>query len=227
MSLISCPECQNQVSDTASACPKCGAPISKSANSVTASKRTSAGRKVLIGVGVIVAVPIIAAVVSGGSSSSSSPSAAGSGSGTVSAVPGAKWQYSEDKDAMGTITHSAELESENTIDQQPPYSTTHGYLTIRSSRKGGANILFHIDNGQILCHGFMNETLRMKVDNRGIEKIRCATPSDGDSKYTFIESEKHVLSELLGSKKVVIQPTVYQAGDPQFVFSTDGLKWTR
>lgn len=227
MALISCPECQNQVSDTASSCPKCGAPISKSANSVATPKRMSTGKKVLIGVGVIVALPIVAAMVSGGSSSPSSQSAAGTGNETVSAVPDAKWRYSEDKDAMGTITHAADLESENAIDQQPPYSTTHGYLTIRSNHKGGANILFHIDNGQILCHGFMNETLRMKVDNRGIEKIRCATPSDGDSKYTFIENEKHVLSELIGSKKVVIQPTIYQAGDPQFVFSTDGLKWNR
>lgn len=128
---------------------------------------------------------------------------------------------------MGTVTRTAELESDNAIDQQAPYSSTHGYLTIRSSHTGGADILFHIENGQVLCHGFMNETLRLKVDDKAIEKIKCATPSDGDSKYAFIESEKHVLSEIIRSKKVVIQPTIFQAGDPQFVFSTDGLKWNR
>ena len=30
MALINCPECKNQVSSTAAACPKCGAPVSGS-----------------------------------------------------------------------------------------------------------------------------------------------------------------------------------------------------
>lgn len=36
MALISCPECNNQVSSTAAACPKCGAPIAEAVGSKAA-----------------------------------------------------------------------------------------------------------------------------------------------------------------------------------------------
>lgn len=231
MPLISCKECQHQISDTALSCPQCGAPVLGATTGTTSSKRMSTGKKVLIGAGIIFVLPLVGTMFLSGNGTPSN-SNAGTATNTASTSSDGskittKWEYSEEKDAMGTINRAAELESENTIDQQAPYSTTHGYLTIRSAHTGGANIMFHIENGQILCHAFMNDTLKIKVDDKSIEKIRCAAPSDGDSKYAFIESEKHVLSELVGSKRVVIEPTVYQAGSPQFVFSTAGLTWDR
>ncbi len=59
MALIQCPECQNQVSDKAPACPKCGAPIgSQPASPVEAApkRRTSLttwGLSILVVVGAI------------------------------------------------------------------------------------------------------------------------------------------------------------------------------
>jgi hypothetical protein len=56
MALINCKECNNQISDTASACPKCGAPVNSTV--ATVSQKKSSSSKIAITV-VIVLVCLV------------------------------------------------------------------------------------------------------------------------------------------------------------------------
>ena len=50
MALINCKECNNQISDTASACPKCGAPVNTKIQNNTEQKSKSSKTAIIVGV---------------------------------------------------------------------------------------------------------------------------------------------------------------------------------
>ena len=52
MGLITCKECKAEISDTATSCPKCGA-----------KRPSSMGKKILIGIGLLVALVVAAGIL--------------------------------------------------------------------------------------------------------------------------------------------------------------------
>lgn len=65
MALIKCPECENEISDKAEACPKCGCPISKASDSISETSSSSYVYKRKIPIVPIVVIVIIVAILIG------------------------------------------------------------------------------------------------------------------------------------------------------------------
>jgi len=90
MALVKCPECSNEVSDSAQSCPKCGFPITQAENTeapaeskevydkAAEQKKTSKGCLTFLGVivGIILIIVIVAMCSSGGGGGSSDNSRA-------------------------------------------------------------------------------------------------------------------------------------------------------
>jgi hypothetical protein len=50
-------------------------------------------------------------------------------------------------------------------------------------------------------------------------------PADNSSDTIFVIGAKQFIARLKGAKKVTIEKTLYEAGNPQFEFDIHGLKW--
>ena len=136
------------------------------------------------------------------------------------------WSYDENTDEMrGTVTKTAEVTSSNQVDLQFPYGTVSGHLQVRKRPTDGLSIIFHVDDGQILCHSFSDGRVSVKIDDQPIKNYGCSGSSDGSSEYAFIRNESGFLANLKKSKRVIIEAEFYQQGRQQFKFDTAGLEW--
>ncbi|TNE37801.1 MAG: hypothetical protein EP321_09655 [Sphingomonadales bacterium] len=141
--------------------------------------------------------------------------------------PASKWHYSEKKDEMrGTTAKFAELRSENEVNLDFPYGSVNGIITVRKRPQDGLNIMFSVDNGQILCRSFGDTTyVSAKFDDGPIKRYACTGTSDGSSETAFIEHTVDFLANLKKAKRTIIEAELYNNGREQFTFDTAGLDW--
>lgn len=148
------------------------------------------------------------------------------GNGATSAPPPSKWTYDERTDEMrGTVTKTARVTSSNEVNLEFPYGTVSGHIEIRKRPTDGLNIMFFVDEGQILCHSFSDGHVSVKFDDQPIKRYSCTGASDGSSDVAFINNESGFLANLKKAKKVIIEAEFYRQGNQQFVFDTAGLEW--
>lgn len=57
------------------------------------------------------------------------------------------------------------------------------------------------------------------------ERISFNGPADNSSDTVFVVGAKSFISKMKRAKRVVIEKTLYQAGNPQFTVEVKGLKW--
>ena len=137
-----------------------------------------------------------------------------------------QWTYNEQKDEMrGTVTKTARVTSSNEVNLQFPYGTVSGYIEVRKRPSDGLNVMFLVDEGQILCDSFSDGHVSVKFDDQPIKRYGCDGASDGSSDIAFLSNETGFLASLKKSKKVIIEAEFYQQGNQQFVFDTAGLDW--
>jgi hypothetical protein len=142
------------------------------------------------------------------------------------AAPESKWVYSTDKDEMrGQETRYATVVSDNTVDLSFPYGEVSGKITVRHRPSDGLNVMFRVDQGQILCNNFTSSHVSVKFDDNPIKRYECTGTSDGSSETAFIEASSGFLAQLKKSKKVIIEAEFFQKGTQQFTFQTAGLVW--
>jgi hypothetical protein len=215
--LKKCPQCAEMVQAEANVCRYCGHQF------VPVPKRKKVGCW-WIGIGVIGLLFVIGKIA--GPLPDTKSSLASSGSSTTTGDPPTPaWEYSDSKDQLGVSTRTAQLSSDNSVDFDFPYNgEQHGTLMVRKG-KDGTNVMFLIEKGQILCHSFMNETITVRFDDGPIQKFRCVGPADSSTETAFFSDGKRFLHALLKSKKVVLEPNIYQQGGTQFTFESAGLKW--
>ena len=91
--------------------------------------------------------------------------------------------------------------------------------------KSGLDVVFSVEKGQILCHGFGDSYVSAKFDDGPIQKFRCSGASDGSANYAFLRGADSFLKKLKGAKRTVIEAEFFQQGQQQFVFETTGLEW--
>ena len=175
---------------------------------------------------------VIAAVVSFILFSATAPASSNkdsdaAGGSNASEAADANWSYSEDKDQMrGAVTKFATSKSENKIDLDFPYGEVYGEITIRKRKTDGLNIMFSVDEGQILCRGYGGDTyVSVKFDGGPIKRFNCTGASDGTSDTAFITNEAGFLKQIKNAKTTMIEAEFYQNGRQQFTFNTAGLKW--
>jgi hypothetical protein len=138
------------------------------------------------------------------------------------------WSYSEDEDKVrGGTTYYASTTSTNSIAQDPPYdSDTTMRLTVRKSPAYGTDVILTISSGQMMCPSFEGCSGTVRFDNGPAQHIRFNGPADDSSDTVFVTGAKSFIAKLKSAKKVTIEKTLYQAGNPQFEFDVQGLKWS-
>ena len=137
------------------------------------------------------------------------------------------WSYSSHDDKIqGKADSYATTTSINSISQNFPYSSeTKMILNVRLSAARRLDIIIEITSGQLMCNSYGGCSGTVRFDEGKPQKVRFLASADNDSKTMFVASPAPFLAQLKKAKHLVIQKTMYQAGDPQFDFDVHGLKW--
>lgn len=140
-----------------------------------------------------------------------------------------KWRYSAVTDQMsGRPNVTASIESENTVNFGFPYDgEQRATLTLRTHPTYGRDVIFRIEQGQILCSSFDRCQLRIRFDDGAPQTWRARPPSDRSTTVVFLDSYALFLQRLRGAETVRIQPEIYQEGNPVFEFQVGGYDHQR
>lgn len=170
--------------------------------------------------------PQVAAIEADAASDATSANASGNGEASE-AASSSNWTYSEDTDKIRNApTYFATTTSVNTIHQDPPYdSATSMQLTIRKSQAYGVDVIFTISSGQMMCPSYEGCSGTIKFDNGPAQRVRFAGPADNSSDTIFLQGARAFIAKLRTAKKLVVEKTLYEAGNPQFEFEVAGFKW--
>lgn len=137
------------------------------------------------------------------------------------------WSYSTDEDKIrGATTYQATTTSTNAIYQGPPYdASTTMNLVIRKSPAQGTDVILTISSGQMMCPSYEGCSGTVRFDDGQAQRISFNGPADNSSDTVFVIGAKSFIAKLEKAKRVVIEKTLYEAGNPQFEFNVSGLKW--
>lgn len=231
MAIVSCKECNKEISNRAGACPNCGAKPARSVGPV----------------GIIFALLIGFAVYSCNkpredtargvaSSITAAPDAAQSpaagtaeGSSAQAAAPTkpANWNYRSTPDAMkDSTTRFASTTSLTTLSFDFPYNGPNfATITLRKTGKE-LDILVSIAKGQILCRSYSSPcSVKVKFDGAKAETYGGNGPADHSTTTLFLSPEKRFIERLKKSKRLLVELNIYQQGTQVLEFDTEGLDW--
>lgn len=147
------------------------------------------------------------------------------------ALPSTKktWEFSSKTNEMTDSKDIwASLTSDNTIEQDFPYSTTSGVITIRHMKKYGYDVLISITSGQIHGNEYDDDNYVMaRFGNNKPIKYWFDEPADNSSDVVFIRKASDFIRRCKKAKAIKVEIPIYQGGRPIFEFSVDEpLKWT-
>lgn len=145
----------------------------------------------------------------------------------ASASKADSWSYTTDEDKVrGGTSYFATTTSTNTVHQDPPYdSDTTMRLTVRRMPSSGTDVVLTISSGQMMCPSYEGCSGTVRFDNGPARRITFNGPADSSSDTIFVIGAKSFIGNLKKAKKVIIEKTLYEAGNPQFEFDVSGLKW--
>ena len=137
------------------------------------------------------------------------------------------WSYSQDADKVrGGTTYYARTTSTNSIAQTFPYdSQTTMDLSVRKSPAYGTDVILTISSGQMMCPSYDGCSGTVRFDSGPAQRVSFNGPADNSSDTVFVVGAKQFIAKLKKAKKVTIEKTLYEAGNPQFEFDVRGLKW--
>lgn len=227
MAMTKCKECGNEISTKADACPKCGAK----------QVRTSGCAKVVLFF--LVAIVLLAMIgqcgretrTSRGSlpPSARTPPASAAPAAVVEPPPvpepGSQWIYRQSEDPMAEgKTYGASVRSKNTVNFDFPYSgSQRGTLTLRTHPRHGEDVIFSIEQGQILCRSYEDCTILVRFDNGKAQSFSAVGAADNSTETIFIRNYSRFLAGMQKASTVRIAVEVYQEGAPVFEFDVSGF----
>lgn len=137
------------------------------------------------------------------------------------------WSYTTDEDKVrGGTSYFASTTSTNTVHQDSPYdSETTMRMTVRRMPSSGTDVVLTISSGQLMCPSYEGCSGTVRFDDGPAQRISFNGPADNSSDTIFVEGAKSFVGKLKKAKKVIIEKTLYEAGEPQFEFDVAGLKW--
>jgi hypothetical protein len=147
----------------------------------------------------------------------------------VKSEPEPSWSYSTDEDKVrGATTYFARTTSTNSVYQEPPYdSDTTMTMTVRKSPAYGTDVILTISSGQFMCPSYEGCEGTVRFDDEPAEALSFNGPEDNSSDTIFVVGAERFIAKIKKARKVVIEKTLYEAGNPQFEFNVEGLKWER
>lgn len=140
----------------------------------------------------------------------------------------ADWQYATQEDKMSSKpARYAVLESNSSLDLPFPYSGKNfGRLQIRQHPKSGLNVLVSVDKGQVLCRSYDGCKVTVRFDDAPPVSFSGTAPADHSSTTVFIENEQRFVAAAKKAKRILVQLTMYQAGNQVLEFhSSKPLEW--
>ncbi len=137
------------------------------------------------------------------------------------------WSYSTDVDKVrGGTSYFATTTSTNTVHQDSPYdSDTTMRMTVRRMPSSGTDVVLTISSGQMMCPSYEGCSGTVRFDNGPAQRVRFNGPADSSSDTIFVIGAQSFIGKLKRAKKVIVEKTLYEAGEPQFEFDVAGLKW--
>lgn len=224
MALIKCKECKTEISSEAKSCPKCGSPIAKKS----------------IGCGSLVGIAFVGFIILQIISGIFSPNTENSVSNNKTSAPltpteinvkveppaiGSQWKYHQHNDEMSKgMIYQAFVSSTNTVNFNFPYSgDQYGRLILRNHPRFGKDIIFKIEQGQILCRSYENCTVLVRFDDEASVNYSAIGPSDNSSDTIFINNYNKFINRMSKANTLKIAVNIYKEGAPTFEFDVSGF----
>lgn len=136
------------------------------------------------------------------------------------------WRYSSHEEGMsGKATRYATVTSTNTINLDFPYSgSQHATLSFRRHPRWGNDVIFSIEQGQILCHSYGDCSIGLRFDDGKVIRLQGTPPSDSSTESIFIPAFNTFMKQLPKASKVKVEVQLYQSGSPVFEFDITNFK---
>jgi hypothetical protein len=139
------------------------------------------------------------------------------------------WSYKTDIDKMTSKQQKfSSMRSDNSLKLSFPYASdsNYGYLTVRNMN-GKDEVLVSIQKGQIICPGYGDGcTVTVRFDQAPPVRFSAIGPSDHSNEVFFIQNATRFIASASKAKKILVQFTMYNEGDPVLEFSpTTPLVW--
>lgn len=212
-----CSACGKEISKDAVSCPQCGKPLKQ--------KSTSGCLAIVLG---IVGFGLIFGALTPQESKRhiGSQGVAPPIRSQVSSPPPTHttWQTSNSVDAAsGKVSKSVWVQSQNELNLSFPYEgAQRGKLTVRKHPRYGLDVIFSIEQGQLLCH--LDEcSITVRFDSQAPRKWKAVGPEDQSTELLFISSGEAFVRALKSAKTLVISPTIYRGGSPALKFNVAGF----
>lgn len=246
MALTKCSECGQQISNTATVCPHCGAKI----------KRTTLFTKIVAGV---FAVAILMTIIAQQATETDRLERAAQESAQRQAEQarlaamtpeqraeaeakrrqqerelqeaeqrrlGLRWQYHESKDPMGrgTIRHAL-VKSTNMVQFGFPYQgAQRATLHLRTHPKHGNDVIISIERGQFLCP-IDGCRVNVRFGTSRPASYRAVEPADRSTTSLFITDYSRFVNNTRRVETVSIEADFFQEGTRVFEFNVSNLNW--
>jgi len=131
------------------------------------------------------------------------------------------WTYDTRVDKMTSkSTYAASVDANELLQMDFPYNGGVVASLYLQNRRGTNSVLLQVSKGQIMEHG-----VKIRFDSGKVMSFEGFTPSDGDSKFLFIEPAGRMISNLKKAKRVVIEAEFFDNGIRQMEFDVGGLNW--
>ena len=138
------------------------------------------------------------------------------------------WKYSNETDPMTskTTTHAI-LRSNNSLDLGSPYSgTNHADLVVRKHPRYGTDVIFKIDQGQLMCSTISGCPIKVRFDDGAPMNFTGTEPADNDSAVVFVNEKQRFIAAASKAKNILVQVNIYKNGAPVLEFySPKPLTW--
>jgi len=142
------------------------------------------------------------------------------------AVPaGQQWTYLVNEEQMtGGMRKTASVSSTNTVEFGFPYAgSQNGHLTLRTDPRYGKDVIFRIEQGQILCTSYDGCTVQVRFDDEKPLNFSASAAADHSSETVFIDDYARFLAKMKKAKRVRLSLNIYQNGRPVFDFDVSGF----
>lgn len=129
------------------------------------------------------------------------------------------WIYNSGiDDVSGKTWREASLVSANANQFDFPYrGDTYLRIIVREHPRFGRDVIFAMDQGQILCRSWETCAGAIRIDGKA-ERLTMVGPDDSSSEITFAVYDEAIRRKLTGAKKIVVELPVFQEGNRSWTF---------
>ena len=136
------------------------------------------------------------------------------------------WVYSADTDQLTSKPiYIAQIQANDPLELASPYDQgeNDAFLGVRK-KAGKMDAWIFIQQGQFMPEVY-GENIKIRFDDDQPETFSCSGSADDDSRYLFFDSPQRLIAKLKKAKKVIVQALIYDNGNQQMVFNTEGFEW--